>query len=321
MKLLLENWKRYLKEELRPEDYGDEPFPEEQSEEDKAESYLGNPKSIGEFIYQAYKDALSKMRDQDEAEYLSKSISGGVVRKVKAKYGDDIKYLGHGMFRAAFLLNKNFVIKVVSSFNEESARQMNKDDFTLSRDPKTSKIFPRVYSHDPDFNWIVMDLVYPIVTPKEFCSFFPNKNIPTSLIDSKTIIFYRSILQNAMKHKIAEVTGDKKMMGIVDYTYDTGIKDSLQKEIGSTLSMKEIVSGFNETFFQVCNAIVKYNIRITEIRPNNTGYTISESGEKQFVILDSSIDASIKKGLGEPVLNQQAAPAQINTGATAPVKK
>jgi hypothetical protein len=193
---------------------------------------------------------------------------------------------------------------------------MNKDDFTLSRDPKTSKIFPRVYSHDPDFNWIVMDLVYPIVTPKEFCSFFPNKNIPTSLIDSKTI-FYRSILQNSMKHKIAEVTGDKKMMGIVDYTYDTGIKDSLQKEIGSTLSMKEIVSGFNETFFQVCNAIVKYNIRITEIRPNNTGYTISESGEKQFVILDSSIDASIKKGLGEPVLNQQAAPAQINTGATA----
>lgn len=315
MKLLLENWKRYLKEELRPEDYED--FPQKENEE--AEAYLGNPKSVGDFIYKAFREELEKRPDEPEAQLWSDRIVSDANSKIKKQF-PNVKYLGHGVFRTAFTLNKNLIIKVNSSYTTDSGQLMNKDDFTLSRDPKTSKIFPRVYSHDPDFNWIVMDLVYPIVTAKEFCSFFPNKNIPTSLIDSKTI-FYRSILQNAMKHKIAEVTGDKKMMGIVDYTYDTGIKDSLQKEIGSTLSMKEIVSGFNETFFQVCNAIVKYNIRITEIRPNNTGYTISEGGEKQFVILDSSIDASIKKGLGEPVLNQQAAPAQINTGATAPVKK
>ena len=60
MKLLLENWKRYLKEELKPEDYEDEPFPEEQSEEDKAEAYLGNPKSVGEFIYRAFREELEK---------------------------------------------------------------------------------------------------------------------------------------------------------------------------------------------------------------------------------------------------------------------
>lgn len=295
MKLLLENWRRYIKEELRPEDYGDEPFPEEQSEEDKAESYLGNPKSIGEFIYQAYKDALSKMPDQGEAEYLSKSISGGVVRKVKAKYGDDIKYLGHGMFRAAFLLNKNFVIKVVSSFNEESARQMNKDDFMLSRDPQTSKIFPRVYSYDPNFNWIVMDKVFPIETPEEFCSFFPNKLIPSSLINSNPN-FYENLVSRSIKYKVASIAQDKQTMEDIEDRYNAG---ELEFHTGKIIPIKELISGFDQIFFQVCNAILKYNIRTTEIREANTGFTIYEDGTKHFVLLDSSLDATIRTGLGQ----------------------
>lgn len=315
MKLLLENWKRYLKEELRPEDYED--FP--QKEEEEAEAYLGNPKSVGEFIYRAFREELEKRPDETEAQLWSDRITSDANYKIKQKY-PNVKYLGHGVFRTAFTLNKNLIIKVNSSYTTDSGQLMNKDDFMLSRDPQISKIFPRVYSHDPDFNWIVMDLVYPIVTPKEFLSFFPNKNIPTSLIDSKTL-FYRSILQNSLKYKVSKVTGDKKIENEVDYIYDTGIKDNLQREIGSVLTMKEIVSGFDQTFFQVCNAIVKYGLRITEIRPNNTGYTISESGEKQFVILDSSIDASIKKAFGEPDLKQQAPPAQMNVGVTAPVKR
>jgi hypothetical protein len=317
MKLLLENWKRYIKEELRPEDYED--FP--QKEEEEAEAYLGNPKSIGEFIYTAFREELEKQPDETQAQLWSDRIISDANSKIKKQF-PNVKYLGHGVFRTAFTLNKNLIIKVNSSYTTDSGQMMNKDDFMLSRDPKISKIFPRVYSHDPDFNWIVMDLVYPIVTPKEFLSFFPNKNIPTSLINSKTI-FYRSILQNSIKYKVFKVTGDKKLKNEVDYIYDTSIKDSLQKEIGSVLTMEEIVIGFNETetFSQVCNAIVKYGLRITEIRPNNTGYTIGEGGEKQFVILDSSIDASIKKAFGEPDLKQQAPPAQMNVGVTAPIKK
>ena len=87
--------------------------------------------------------------------------------------------------------------------------------------------------------------------------------------------------------------------------------------------MEEIVSGFDQTFFEVCSAIEKYNIKITEVRPNNTGFTIGEGGNKQFVILDSSIDASIKKGLNEP--EPKVAPLkqdkQILNAVTAPPKK
>jgi hypothetical protein len=322
MKLLLENWKRYLKEELKPDDYEDEPFPEEQSEEDKAEAYLGNPKSIGEFLYKAYRNELSKQPDASEAQYKADEIAGTIAYKVKNTFPDNVRYLGHGVFRTAFSLNKNFIIKINSSFDEAAAQEMNKDDFTLSRDPQISKIFPKVYSHDPSFNWIVMDRVFPIIMPKELLSFFPNKNIPASLIDTKTL-FYRSVLQNSIKYKVAETTRNKTMMGEVDYIYDTGIKDNLEREIGTALTMKEIVSGFDTTFFQVCNAILKYGIRITEIRQNNTGYTIDENGNKQFVILDSSIDASIKKGFGEPIVKQSAQPStnQNANDATKPVKK
>lgn len=317
MKLLLENWKRYIKEELKPQDYKD--FP--QKEEDEAEAYLGNPKSVGEFIYRAFRAELEKQPNDLEAQLWSDRITSDTNYKIKQKF-PNVKYLGHGVFRTAYTLNKNLIIKVNTSFTTDNGQLMNKDDFTLSRDPQTSKIFPKVYSHDPDFNWIVMDLVYPIVTPKEFCSFFPNKLIPSSLIDSKTL-FYRSVLQNAIRYKVAEVSRNKKMMEEVDYIYDSGIKDNLERETGKLLTMKEIVSGFDQTFFQVCNAILKYNIRITEVRQNNTGFTIDQSGNKNFVLLDSSIDASIKKGLGEPE-PKAAATKQANPAAnekTAPINR
>jgi len=317
MKLLLENWKRYIKEELKPQDYED--FP--QKEEDEAEAYLGNPKSVGEFIYRAFREELEKYPDDTEAQLWSDRVTSDANYKIRQKF-PNIKYLGHGVFRTAYTLNKNLIIKVNTSFTTDSGQLMNKDDFTLSRDPQTSKIFPKVYSHDPDFNWIVMDLVYPIVTPKEFLSFFPNKLIPSSLIDSKTL-FYRSILQNAIRYKVAEVSRNKKMMNDVDFIYDSGIKDNLTRETGNLLTMEKIVGGFDQTFFQVCNAVLKYNIRITEVRPNNTGFTIDQSGNKNFVLLDSSIDASIKKGLGEPE-PKAAAPKQTNPAAnekTAPINK
>ncbi len=319
MKLLLENWKRYIKEELKPQDYED--FP--QKEEDEAEAYLGNPKSAGEFIYRAFREELEKQPDDTEAQLWSDRIVSDANYKIKQKF-PNVKYLGHGVFRTAYTLNKNLIIKVNTSFTTDNGQLMNKDDFTLSRDPKTSKIFPRVYSHDPDFNWIVMDLVYPIVSPKEFLSFFPNKLIPSSLIDSKTLL-YRSILQNSIRYKVAKVIqdADSNELKNIEYLYDSTIKPTLETILGKSTTMEEIVKEFNETFFDVCNAVVKYNIRITEVRPNNTGFTIDQSGNKNFVLLDSSIDASIKKGLNEPE-PKAAAPKQANPAAnvkTAPINR
>ncbi len=111
MKLLLENWKKYIKEELRPEDYEDEPFPEEQSEEEKAEAYLGNPKSIGEFIYTAFREELEKQPDDTEAQLWSDRIVSDANYKIKQKF-PNVKYLGHGVFRTAYTLNKNLIINI-----------------------------------------------------------------------------------------------------------------------------------------------------------------------------------------------------------------
>ena len=191
MKLLLENWKRYIKEELRPEDYED--FPQKENEE--AEAYLGNPKEIGEFIYRAFREELEKQPDDTEAQLWSDRIVSDANSKIRKQF-PNVKYLGHGVFRTAFTLNKNLIIKVNTSFTTDSGQLMNKDDFTLSRDPQISKIFPKVYSHDPDFNWIVMDLVYPIITPKEFYSFFPNNIIDPIL--TKEPMLYRLIFHNSM---------------------------------------------------------------------------------------------------------------------------
>ena len=107
MKLLLENWKRYIKEELRPEDYED--FP--QKEDEEAEAYLGNPKSVGEFIYRAFREELEKQPDDMEAQLWSDRIVSDANSKIKKQF-PNVKYLGHGVFRTAFTLNKNLIIKV-----------------------------------------------------------------------------------------------------------------------------------------------------------------------------------------------------------------
>jgi len=320
MKLLLENWKKYIKEELRPEDYEDEPFPEEQSEEEKAEAYLGNPKSIGEFIYTAFREELEKQPDDTEAQLWSDRIVSDANSKIKKQF-PNVKYLGNGVFRTAFTLNKNLIIKVNTSYTTDNGQMMNKEDFTLSRDPQTSKIFPKVYSHDPDFNWIVMDLVYPIVSPKEFYSFFPNDIIAPIL--SKEPMLYRLIFHNSIRLEIARMKKNKKLFVELNDIYKTKLSAGIENHLGKKVSMDKIVSGFKPLFLQVCNAILKHNIKIEEVRANNTGFTIDQSGNKSFVLLDSSIDASIKKALKQP--EPKVAPTkqkkQIVNAATTTIRR
>ena len=316
MKLLLENWKRYIKEELRPEDYED--FPQKENEE--AEAYLGNPKSVGEFIYRAFREELEKQPDDTEAQLWSDRIVSDANYKIKQKF-PNVKYLGHGVFRTAFTLNKDLIIKVNTSYTTDSGQTMNKEDFTLSRDPKTSQMFPRVYSHDPDFNWIVMDLVYPIITPKEFYSFFPNDIIAPIL--AKEPMLYRLIFHNSIRLGVARLKKNKKLFVELNDIYKTKLSDGIEKHLGKKVNMDKIVSGFGPLFFQVCYAVFKHDIKITEVRNNNTGFTIDQSGNKNFVLLDSSIDASIKKGLNEP--EPKAAPTkvdkQIANAKTAPIRR
>jgi len=250
MKLLLENWKRYIKEQLRPEDYED--FPQKENEE--AEAYLGNPKEIGEFIYRAFREELEKQPDDTEAQLWSDRIVSDANSKIRKQF-PNVKYLGHGVFRTAFTLNKDLIIKVNTSYTTDSGQTMNKEDFTLSRDPKTSQMFPRVYSHDPDFNWIVMDLVYPIITPKEFYSFFPNDIIAPIL--AKEPMLYRLIFHNSIRLGVARLKKNKKLFVELNDIYKTKLSDGIEKHLGKKVNMDKIVSGFGPLFFQVCYA-VKY---------------------------------------------------------------
>ena len=322
MKVLLENWKRYIKEEVGSDDYEDEPFPEEQSEEEKAEAYLGNPKSVGEFIYRAFRGELEKQPNDLEAQLWSDRIISDANYQIKQKF-PNVKYLGHGVFRTAYTLNKNLIIKVNTSFTTDNGQLMNKDDFTLSRDSETSKMFPRVYSHDPDFNWIVMDLVYPIVTPKEFYSFFPNDIIAPIL--AKEPMLYRLIFHNSIRLGMARIRKNNKLFAEVRKIYKEKLSDGIKKHLGKKVDMDTILDGFNPLFLQVCYAVNKHNIKIEEVRANNTGFTIDQSGNKNFVLLDSSIDASVKKGLNEPEPKKQnAPPKQANPAAnekTAPIRR
>jgi hypothetical protein len=92
---------------------------------------------------------------EDQQEYLEKPTPG-------------FQELGEGAFRRVYAplqrsamtnipaLDQDYVIKIVHGFYEGETK-MNKDDFEVSK--KYPLIFPKVYTHDDYFNWIIMERI------------------------------------------------------------------------------------------------------------------------------------------------------------------
>jgi hypothetical protein len=116
MKLLMENWRRYLAE---------------------------NESKYFPWIDDLYSDPKKFLQDQFD--------KGG--------------YVGSGSFRTVVIPDndKDFVVKIIRYGEAHSF--MNKVEKLLG--DEYPDVFPKVYAHDPDYNWIVMDRVQPISTRNE----------------------------------------------------------------------------------------------------------------------------------------------------------
>ena len=128
MKLLLENWRKYLAEDEAQH------FPWLKDLAD-----LGSGPGLGD-----------RLRDRLQAGDDRFNILGaGAFRTVWSPRGDE-----------------DHVIKVVhDKDNNQRELQMNKDDFeTANRYPL---IFPKAYAHADDFSWVVMEKTRPISWPSQ----------------------------------------------------------------------------------------------------------------------------------------------------------
>jgi hypothetical protein len=150
MKLILENWRKFLtEEEVLVEKCWD--GYKQVGLKKKGDRMVPNCVPIGENINEAEGDYfpwLQQLRD-DSAKFIEdQQDKGGRV--------------GSGSFRTVVVPeeDKDFVVKILRYGNNDS--YMNKVEKLLG--DEFPGVFPRVFAHDPDYRWIVMERVQPIST-------------------------------------------------------------------------------------------------------------------------------------------------------------
>lgn len=201
MKLLLENWKKYLLNEIEIVDN------EEEEEYDYDAELL---KQQGETENKFFGPVLERAQElATEISMLTMSYEdygeGGqmlrrAVERKGEKLGLNVKYLGSGSSRYTISVDDNFVIKIAKSLGSYII-QMNKDDYNLGTDPSFGGIFPRVYKHGPqgakyhpDFFWIVMEKATPLEDVKKIVSFFPSSFVSVEELSPEEAYMYKLLI-------------------------------------------------------------------------------------------------------------------------------
>lgn len=274
MKLIFENWKRFLKEEETKE------FTETETK------FFGNSKDLGKLVYDIYKKEIQKLVSSGVSPSTTISyhndISDKIQRQIQSKTGKEIKDAGRGSFRATYIYDNDLVIKIDVSV-DGSGKKMNQEDKEFGT-RSDFDIFPRCYSWDSNYDWIILERVLEINNVASINSFFPNQVIGSSLI-------YKSLLILSMKYKVANFENNKQD---AKKYYDLLEKDLDSFHKGT--SAKDVIDEFNKLplFNKVCAAIFTFKMDIDDsIRPFNTGI----GSDDRFVILDSSVKKTIDVGL------------------------
>ena len=87
---------------------------------------------------------------------------------IKAIVNDESRFrgAGQGSFRRVYvpLENNDYVIKVIHE-DDDAKKKMNKEDFETA--VAYPLIFPKVYAHAPDWKWVVVENVEPLVEPQD----------------------------------------------------------------------------------------------------------------------------------------------------------
>jgi len=288
MKLLLENWKKYLLNEIEIVDN------EEEEEYDYDAELL---KQQGETESKFFGPVLERAQElATEISMLTMSYEdygeGGqmlrrAVERKGEKLGLNVKYLGSGSSRYTISVDDNFVIKIVKGLGSYII-QMNKDDYNLGTDPSFGGIFPRVYKHGPqgakyhpDFFWIIMEKATPLQDVKKIASFFKSSFVDSDNLDESEAYAFLILMSSCII-----------VRGNLYYVVKPRIIKLLQKKNPnmSTIDFDMI----NQDFMRYSDNFRKI-VRVMKKNPSldvSEALAIGNCGigyDGRFVIIDSSI--------------------------------
>jgi hypothetical protein len=288
MKLLLENWKKYLLNEIEIVDNEEE---EEYDYDAELLKQQGETESkfFGSVLERAQELAvdISRLMFNYEDYGEEGEILRRAVERKGEKLGLNVKYLGSGASRFAISVDNDFVIKIAKELRSTDIIQMNKDDYNLGTNPSFGGIFPRVYKHGPqgekyhpDFFWIIMEKATPLVDNRKIASFFKSSFVDSDNLDESEAYAFLILMSSCI------------VRGSLYYEVKPRIIKLLQKKNPnmSTIDFDMINQDFmrySDNFRKIVRIIKEYpNLDVMEalaIGNCGVGY------DGRFVIIDSSI--------------------------------
>ena len=293
MKLLLENWKRYIVEASQQE-----------------QSYFGNTPQIADQII----DELDKWKatlQNKTHDYLQKNMHV-FVDLVKQKI-PSLTFMGVGKFRAAFTTDKDLVIKIDYT-NNNLAKEQNEDDADMGRlgkHPRYSYLFPKSYLSHKDSKWVILEKVKPLTNNyAEFNKFFKFPTLEKATKNQQLITLY-------IRACLLYETGFDSALQDLKRNSINKIEDQIKIRISQPVRVLVEELRENKLFVELAIVCQKYNISPWEIKPDNVG--ITEDG--RFVILDSSKLEQINKGLNAIEAETNLQKPIVNPNSTVPMKK
>ena len=272
MKLIFENWKRFLV------------LQENKETAELENKFFGNSGEIAKLVYDLYSKAKATLFSQGSgpADILNYHdyISEAIQQEVKNKTGKEIQNAGRGQFRATYIYDNDLVIKIDVSV-DGSGKKMNQEDQKFGS-RSGFDVFPRSYKFDPNYNWVVLERILEINNIQSINSFFPNNELKGS---------YQllPILKNCIKYKVANFERNEQEAEIA-----LGEISDLASGLNTT--PQKIINEYNKLplFNQVCSAVFTFKMDVDDsIKPFNCGI----GSDDRFVILDSSVKESIKTGI------------------------
>tara|TARA_R110002110_G_scaffold96333_3_gene248271 strand:- start:782 stop:1639 length:858 start_codon:yes stop_codon:yes gene_type:complete len=278
MKLLLENWRKLLKEES--------PFPTPtHSETDPEKKYF------------PIIDQLRAGPDQE-------TVAHKVRRVYDFAFGPgsdrgDLDYINQGSFRAVFELTKEpdkiLKIAMVPSMGEYKILKMNLEDIKFSKE--FPLLFPKTYAYDPDGAWFIGEAV-------DVTALFDNSVLFAAL--QKTFPEeLRTITEMLKDGQYREIyfknVGDTRptaFLKLISFTASYLSKNSSEHgdviwDKASTQIYLDVVKPLalefsklgSQTFHELVRAMIKYSIAPAEVRAGNIGLNT----DGKIVLIDSSV--------------------------------
>jgi len=277
MKLLFENWRRFLLNE-----------------------------SISPAV-DKFKICFDKEKDKFRgAMYWDYSVAPCGIEQ-------DFISLGEGSFRRVYSVSDNpdIVLKIISN-EAKTAINSNREEAAFGRNPKFIEFSPKVYDVEDEYYWIVAQKVTPLIDllPMDreglMGKFFPGfMNKPGGSY----------FLWERWKQTLANYAGYIKS-GQISYTPLKGKPGEAEyEEIPGIDRFSEIQKALRDPghpVHRLVNFVLEKDLTVWDFKPANLGYVDEEGGKKRFVILDPVV--RVEDPTGMPVSPSRHATAHYEPG-------